>query len=148
KFIAMTPQWNFLDFLAAEGRKFPNFHLMMETRADDLILQGNTVAGVSATGPGGNMQLRAGLTIAADGRNSTLRDKSGLKVRNLGAPFDVLGFGLPVRDGDPADLIGKIRGGQLLVMIYRRDYWQCAYLIPKGGFDAIKADGLDQFRTR
>ena len=153
KFIAMTPQWNFLNFLAEEGKQFPNFHLMMETEAKDLIAQkngkeGDKIAGVLAKGPSGNLQIRAGLTIAADGRTSTLRDKSGLKVRDLGAPFDVLWFGLPVLPGDPADLIGKVRGGQLLVMIYRSDYWQCAYLIPKGGFDAIKADGLSKFRGR
>jgi 2-polyprenyl-6-methoxyphenol hydroxylase-like FAD-dependent oxidoreductase len=148
KFIAMMPQWDFLDFLSDKARKFPNFHLMMQTEAKDLIAQGDRIAGVLATGPNGNMQIRAGLTIAADGRTSTLRDKSGLKVRDLGAPFDVLWFRLPVLAGDPADLIGKVKSGQLLVMIYRGDYWQCAYLIPKGGFDAIKAEGLSKFRTR
>ena len=148
KFIAMMPQWDFLDFLSAEAKKFPHFHLMMQTEAKDLIAQGDRIAGVLATGPNGNIQIRAGLTIAADGRTSTLRDKSGLKVRDLGAPFDVLWFRLPVVAGDPADLIGQIRGGQLFVMIYRSDYWQCAYLIPKGGFDRLKADGLSRFRAR
>jgi 2-polyprenyl-6-methoxyphenol hydroxylase-like FAD-dependent oxidoreductase len=153
KFIAMTPQWHFLNFLAEEGRKFPHFHLLMQTEAKDLIAQkngkdGDRIAGLLATGPNGNVQIRAGLTIAADGRTSVLREKSGLKVRDLGAPFDVLWFSLPVLPGDPADLVGKVRGGQLLVMIYRRDYWQCAYLIPKGGFDTIKAEGLTKFRSR
>ena len=101
-----------------------------------------------ASGPGGNIQIKAGVTIAADGRHSALRDKSGLKVDDLGAPFDVLWLSLPVLPGDPADLIGKVRDGQLFVMIYRTDYWQCAYLIPKGGFDTIKADGLTKFRNR
>jgi 2-polyprenyl-6-methoxyphenol hydroxylase-like FAD-dependent oxidoreductase len=77
-----------------------------------------------------------------------LRDQSGLKSRDLGAPFDVLWLRLPVLPGDPVDLIGKIKGGQMFVMIYRTDYWQCAYLIPKGGFDAIKAEGLSKFRAR
>ena len=77
-----------------------------------------------------------------------MRDKSGLKVEDLGAPFDVLWLRLPVLPGDPADLIGKVKGGQMFVMIYRGDYWQCAYLIPKGGFDAIKAEGLSKFRAR
>ena len=148
KFIAMTPQWHFLNFLAEEGKKFPHFHLLMQTEAKDLIAQGDRIAGVLAAGPNGNVQVRAGVTIAADGRTSTLREKSRLKVRDLGAPFDVLWFSLPVLAGDPADLIGKIRGGQLLVMIYRSDYWQCAYLIPKGGFDTIKAEGLSKFRAR
>ncbi len=148
KFIALMPQWDFLDFLAAQGKKLPNFHLLMQTEAKDLIAQAGRICGVLATGPGGNMQIKAGLTIAADGRHSTLRDKSGLKVDDLGAPFDVLWLSLPVLPGDPADLIGKVKGGQLFVMIYRTDYWQCAYLIPKGGFEAIKADGLIRFRNR
>ena len=148
KFIALMPQWDFLDFLAAQGKKLPNFHLLMQTQAKDLIAQGERICGVLATGPGGNVQIKAGLTIAADGRHSTLRDKSGLKVDDLGAPFDVLWLSLPVLPGDPADLIGKVRDGQLFVMIYRTDYWQCAYLIPKGGFDTIKADGLTKFRNR
>ena len=148
KFIALMPQWDFLDFLADEAKAFPNFHLMMETEAKDLIAQGDRIAGVLATTPDGNVQIRAGLTIAADGRGSTLRAKSGLVVRDLGAPFDVLWLSLPFQDGDPVDLIGRIKSGQLFVMIYRADYWQCAYLIPKGGFDAIKAEGLMKFRAR
>jgi 2-polyprenyl-6-methoxyphenol hydroxylase-like FAD-dependent oxidoreductase len=159
KFIALMPQWDFLDFLAKEAKKLPNFHLLMQTEAKDLIAQGERICGVLATGPRSvgasqsdqervNIQIKAGLTIAADGRHSTLRDKSGLKVEDLGAPFDVLWLRLPVLPGDPADLIGKIRDGQLFVMIYRTDYWQCAYLIPKGGFDTIKADGLSKFRGR
>jgi len=148
KFIALMPQWDFLDFLAKEAGKLPNFHLLMQTEAKDLLAQGDRICGLLATGPNGNMQIKAALTIAADGRHSLLRDKSGLKVQDLGAPFDVLWLRLPVKPGDPADLIGKVRNGQLFVMIYRTDYWQCAYLIPKGGFDTIKAGGLSQFRAR
>ena len=148
RFIALMPQWDFLDFIAQQGRKLPNFHLLMQTEARDLILQGDQVCGVRAAGPGGDVEIKAGLTIAADGRHSILRDKSGLKIMDLGAPFDVLWLQLPVKPGDPADLIGKVRDGQLFVMIYRSDYWQCAYLIPKGGFDTIKADGLSKFRAR
>ena len=153
KFIALMPQWDFLDFLAQEAKKYPHFHLLMQTEAKDLIAQksgkeGERIAGVIATGPDGNVQIRAGLTIAADGRHSTLRDKSGLKVLDQGAPFDVLWLRLPVLPGDPADLIGKVKDGQLFVMIYRTEYWQCAYVIPKGGFDQIRAEGLTRFRTR
>ena len=148
KFIALMPQWDFLDFLAQQGRRLPNFHLLMRTEAKDLIMQDDQVCGVVAAGAHGNIQIKAGLTIAADGRDSILRSKSGLKVMNLGAPFDVLWLQLPVQPGDPADLIGRVRDGQLFVMIYRTDYWQCAYLIPKGGFDTIKAGGLSQFRAR
>jgi 2-polyprenyl-6-methoxyphenol hydroxylase-like FAD-dependent oxidoreductase len=165
KFIALMPQWNFLDFIAGEAKQFPHFHLLMETEAKDLLAQGDRIAGVVATGPGSvgdvdssvstsdktkkrHLQIRAGLTVAADGRHSTLRDKSGLKLDDLGAPFDVLWLSLPVEKGDPVDLVGRVQGGQLFVMIYRTDYWQCAYLIPKNGFDAIKAEGLSKFRAR
>ena len=148
KFIALLPQWDFLDFLAREAKKLPNFHLLMQTEAKDLTAQGERICGVLASGPNGNLQIKAGLTIAADGRHSILRDKSGLKVEDLGAPFDVLWLRLPVLPGDPVDLIGKVKGGQLFVMIYRADYWQCAYLIPKGGFDTIKQEGLPKFRAR
>jgi 2-polyprenyl-6-methoxyphenol hydroxylase-like FAD-dependent oxidoreductase len=148
KFIALMPQWDFLDFIAGEAKTFPNFHLRMETAARDLIVQNGTVVGVNATGANGDLEIRASLTVAADGRRSTLRDRSGLEVEDLGAPFDVLWLRLPVLPGDPVDLIGKVKNGQLFVMIYRTDYWQCAYLIPKDGFDIIKADGLTQFRER
>jgi 2-polyprenyl-6-methoxyphenol hydroxylase-like FAD-dependent oxidoreductase len=148
KFIALMPQWDFLDFIAGEARAFPNFHLLMETEAKDLLAQGERIAGLVATRENGHLQVRAGLTVAADGRHSTLRDKSGLKIQDLGAPFDVLWLRLPVEPTDPVDLRGKVKGGQLFVMIYRTDYWQCAYLIAKGGFDAIKADGLSKFRAR
>jgi 2-polyprenyl-6-methoxyphenol hydroxylase-like FAD-dependent oxidoreductase len=148
KFIAMMPQWDFLDFLAREGRKLPNFHLLMQTEAKDLIAQNGRIAGLVATGPGGHMQIRAGLTIAADGRHSTLRDKSGLTVEEIGAPFDVLWLRLPLEAGDPVDVIGRLQGGQMFVMLYRGDYWQCALVIPKGGNDAIRAEGLAKFRAR
>ncbi len=148
KFIALMPQWDFLDFIADEAKTYPNFHLLMQTQARDLIAQGDRIAGVLATGPNGNLQIRAGLTIGADGRHSILRDKSGLKLKDLGAPFDVLWLSLPHRAGDPVDLVGRIQGGVFFVMIYRGDYWQCAYGIPKGGHDAIRAEGITAFRGR
>ena len=153
KFIALMPQWDFLDFIAGEARKYPNFRLLMQTQARDLIALKDKngcdrIAGVLASGPGGNLQIRAGLTIGADGRHSILRDRSGLKVKDLGAPFDVLWLSLPHRTGDPVDLVGRIQGGAFFVMIYRGDYWQCAYGIPKGGHDAIKAEGITAFRAR
>ncbi|MES2472693.1 MAG: FAD-dependent monooxygenase [Pseudomonadota bacterium] len=128
KFIALMPQWDFLDFIADEAKTYPNFRLLMQTQARDLIAQkdkngGDRIAGVLATGPNGNIQIRAGLTIGADGRHSILRDKSGLKVKDLGAPFDVLWLSLPHRAGDPVDLVGRIQGGVFFVMIYRGDYW-------------------------
>ncbi len=148
KFIALMPQWDFLDFIAAQAKAFPNFHLMMQTEAKDLLIQNGRIAGVLAKTPDGNVDIRAGLTVAADGRTSILRDKSGLPRIELGAPFDVLWLSLPVKSGDPLGLQGRVKDGQLFVMIYRGDYWQCALLIPKGGFDPIKAEGLSRFRER
>ena len=148
KFIALMPQWDFLDFLAGEARAFPNFHLLMETEAKDLLIADGNVIGLAAAAKGGPLEIRAGLTVAADGRRSALRDRSGLAVEDLGAPFDVLWLRLPVKPGDPTDLVGRAKAGQVFVMIYRTDYWQCAFLIPKGGFDIIKADGLARFRGR
>ncbi|HEY4274246.1 MAG TPA: FAD-dependent oxidoreductase [Rhizomicrobium sp.] len=148
KFIALMPQWDFLAFLATEAKAFPNFHLMMETKAEGLRTEKSVVTGVTARNAQGAFAIKAGLTVAADGRGSTLRARSGLAVKDLGAPFDVLWLSLPVLPGDPADLIGRVKGGQLFVMIYRTDYWQCAYLIPKDGFDTIRADGLETFRER
>jgi len=148
KFIALMPQWDFLDFLAGRAMTLPNFHLLMRTEAADLIERNGRIVGVEARGDNGPLQIMADLTIAADGRHSILRQKSGLALTELGAPFDVLWLSLPVKPGDPADLIGKVKGGQIFVMIYRTDYWQCAYLIPKGGFATIQAAGLARFRAR
>ena len=148
KYVALMPQWDFLDFLAREGRKLPNFHLLMETEAKDLIAQGDKIVGVLAKGAAGNMQIRAGLTVAADGRHSTLRAKSGLPLKEIGAPFDVLWLRLPMQASDPVDVVGRIQGGQMFVMIPRGDYWQCALVIPKNGYDQIRTEGLSRFLVR
>lgn len=130
KFIALMPQWDFLNFLGDEAKAFPNFHLMMETEANDLIVESGTVAGVRVERQDGPVEIRAGLTVAADGRRSTLRARSGLAVKNLGAPFDVLWLRLPMHADDPRELVGRLKDGQLFAMIYRTQYWQCAFLIP------------------
>jgi 2-polyprenyl-6-methoxyphenol hydroxylase-like FAD-dependent oxidoreductase len=154
-FIALMPQWDFLNFIAEKARALPNFHLMMETEARDLIAQktgkeGERIAGLLAVRAGdkANLQIRAGLTVACDGRTSTLRAKSGLAVKELGAPFDVLWLRLPRKESDPEDLVGRVQQGGFFVMIPRSDYWQCAFVIPKGGFDAVKAAGINAFRAR
>jgi 2-polyprenyl-6-methoxyphenol hydroxylase-like FAD-dependent oxidoreductase len=148
KFLGLMPQWDFLDFIAADAKKFPHFHLMMQTEAKDLLAVGQRIAGVLARGPKGTMLIRAGLTIAADGRHSALRDKSALPRQEIGAPFDVLWLRLPVERGDPVDIVGRVMGGQFFVMLYRGDYWQCALGIPKGSFDEIKREGITGFRAR
>jgi 2-polyprenyl-6-methoxyphenol hydroxylase-like FAD-dependent oxidoreductase len=147
-FIAFIPQWDFLNFMAAEARAYPSFRLMMETEAVDLIREHGRVAGVLARSPSGGLELRADLVIAADGRHSTLRRAAGLAVKDLGAPMDVLWFRLPRGREEPEAVLGRIRAGAGLVMLDRGDYWQCAFIIRKGTADVVKAAGLEAFRDR
>ena len=146
RFLAFMPQWEFLDFLAAHGRRFPGFHLRTRAEAVALIEEGGRVAGVRATTPEGPLAVRADLVVAADGRHSTLRGLAALQSDVLGAPMDVLWLRLPRRADDPAATFGHAEAGRLFVMLNRGDYWQCAYVIPKGGFDEIQKTGLQRFR--
>jgi len=148
KFIAFMPQWDFLNFLAAHGKKLPCFRLMMHTEATDLLRDGERVAGVTAATPSGPIEIRADLVIGADGRHSRLRNATGLKVNDIGAPIDVLWLRLDRRPGDAHAVITRFADGQGLIMLDRGDYWQCALIIRKGTFDAVKATGLAAFRTR
>lgn len=146
KYIALMPQWDFLNFLADEGRRFPTFTLLMQAEATDLIEADGAVVGVRATNPDGPKEIRADLVIAADGRTSVLRARAGLDIEDLGAPMDVLWFRIPVAPGDVGDTMGRFGAGYILVMLFRGDYWQCAYVIPKGALADLKAAGLDVFR--
>ena len=146
KFIALMPQWDFLDFLAAHGRKYPAFDLRMRTEATGLIEGGGRVAGVRAKSPDGEIEIRADLTVGCDGRHSTLRERAGFAVEDIGAPMDILWFRVSRRDSDTAETFGHMEAGRMLVMLNRTDYWQCAYAIPKGGIDKVKAAGLEAFR--
>lgn len=146
KFVAFMPQWEFLDFLADEGARYPNFHLLMRTEATGLIEEAGRVTGVLAATPDGELTIRAGLVVAADGRRSVLRERSGLKVLDIGAPMDVLWMSIPRLPDDSDETFGRIDAGRMMVMINRDSYWQCAYVIPKGGLDRIKASGIEAFR--
>jgi 2-polyprenyl-6-methoxyphenol hydroxylase-like FAD-dependent oxidoreductase len=146
KCIAFMPQWDFLDFLAGQGRRYPTFRLIMQATATDLIEEGGRVAGVRATTPDGPLEIRAKLVIAADGRHSDLRAAAGLKVDNLGAPMDVLWFRLSRQAGDPDNTGGYIVAGHVFVTLNRGDYWQCAFVIPKGSVDALRAKGVAAVR--
>jgi 2-polyprenyl-6-methoxyphenol hydroxylase-like FAD-dependent oxidoreductase len=146
KFIALMPQWDFLNFLAEHARRLPGFHLLMQTEATGLLRDTNQVVGVTAHSPVSSLEIRARLVVATDGRHSTLRDAAGLRVIERGAPMDVLWLRLSRHAGDPAEIFGRIGAGQMLVTIDRGDYWQCAYLIAKGGYDAMRGRGLDAFR--
>jgi 2-polyprenyl-6-methoxyphenol hydroxylase-like FAD-dependent oxidoreductase len=140
------PQWDFLKFLADHGRSYPGFHLMMGAEAVGLLRDGTWIAGVSAKTANGTVDIRAGLTIAADGRHSTLRTQAGFQPIELAAPMDVLWMRLSRRAGDPPDTLGRLDAGRMMVTINRNDYWQCAYVIRKGGFDQVRAGGLEAFR--
>ncbi len=146
--IVFMPQWDFLDFLAAEGKRFAGFRLMMGTEATGLRRSGERVTGVTARTAAGEVDITADLVIAADGRHSTMRDAGGLQVQDIGAPMDVLWLRLARRPEDPHLGLGRFVDGQGLVMIDRGDYWQCALIIRKGTADAVKAEGLAAFRAR
>jgi 2-polyprenyl-6-methoxyphenol hydroxylase-like FAD-dependent oxidoreductase len=147
KFIALMPQWDFLNFLASRAKAFPTFHLAMNAEAVDVVYYGDHVAGVRVRTPEGERVVRADLVVAADGRTSTLRARARFAVEDLGAPIDVLWMRLSRREGDPGADFGNIGPGGMLVAIPRGDYYQCAFVIRKGGFDAVKAAGLPAFRA-
>lgn len=148
KYIALMPQWDFLNFLAKESARLPGFDLRMETEATGLLTNSGTVVGVrTRTADGQAGEVRAKLVIAADGRGSVLRREAGLEIVDAGAPMDALWFRLPAFPSDAAETMGRFGPGTLFVMLYRGDYWQCAYVIPKGEFETLKARGLDAFRA-
>ena len=146
QFIAIMPQWDFLDFLAGAAKAYPEFHLHMCAEAVDLIREGDRVAGVRAKTTEGDVDIHADLVVAADGRHSTLRERAGLEVEDLGAAMDVLWLRLPRQLGDANAALGRLLAGRMMVLIPRGDYFQCAYLVKKGGADAVKAGGLDAFK--
>jgi len=146
KFIALMPQWDFLDFLAQHAKTYPTFRLRMQAEVTDLIEEGGRVAGVRARTATGALEVRTDLVVGADGRHSTVREKAGLQIMDLGAPMDVLWMRLSQRPGDPKESMGRFDPGHVFVMIDRGDYWQCAFVIPKGGFDEVKRRGLEAFR--
>jgi len=147
KFLAFMPQWDFLDFLAAHGKRYPAFQLKMETVVTGLIEEGSQIRGLRAQSPDGPLEIRANLVVGADGRQSIVRQIAGLQVEDLGAPMDVLWMGVSKLPSDPHQVIGRFDRGMIMVMLDRGDYWQCGYVIPKGGFAEIQQKGLDQLRA-
>jgi len=147
KFIALMPQWDFLNFLADKSRRFPALKVMMSAQVTDLIENAGRVVGVKAATQDGPLEVRADLVVGCDGRTSTVRAASGLAVRDLGSPIDVLWFRLSKRAGDPGQVLGRLRTNTMIVTIDRTDYWQCAFVIGKGGIGRIHADGLEAFKA-
>jgi 2-polyprenyl-6-methoxyphenol hydroxylase-like FAD-dependent oxidoreductase len=145
-YIALMPQWDFLDFLADETHAYPGFELRMQNEAVDLIEVEGTIKGVRVTTPTGPTTIRASLTVAADGRGSLMRQRAGLKVKDLGAPMDVLWFRLSRHPNDPAQSMGRFEPGRVIVMLNRDTYWQIAFVIAKGDLPELRAAGLASFR--
>jgi 2-polyprenyl-6-methoxyphenol hydroxylase-like FAD-dependent oxidoreductase len=148
KYIALMPQWDFLNFLARHGKRYESFDLRMQAEATDLIEDGGRVVGLRAKTPDGALTIRASLVVGADGRHSTVREQAGLKGDDYGAPMDVLWFRLSRKGTDDTATFGHIEAGMMMVMLDRGDYWQCAYVIAKGGIEHVKAKGLDAFRQQ
>ncbi len=146
KFVALMPQWDFLNFVAESAQRYPGFHLRMESEAFDLIEDDGKIRGLRTKEKRGEIEIRADLTIAADGRHSEMRKRAGLEVMQLGAPIDVLWMRMSRKPSDPGQVLGRIDRGKFLVMLDRDEYWQCAFVISKGGLDALREKGLASFR--
>jgi len=147
KFIAFMPQWDFLNFLSGHAKRFPTFQLHMETEVVDLLIENGRVIGVRAKTPHGELEARADLVIGADGRHSIVQARAGFERREFGVPIDVLWMRISKKQDDPEQSFGFFQHGKLLVLLDRGDYWQCGFVIPKGGFDEIKARGLPEFQN-
>ncbi len=147
RFIAMMPQWDFLNFLAEQSARYPGFALRMKAEVIDLLEESDRVRGIRAKTPKGALEVRAELVIGADGRNSIVREKAGLKVKEFGAPMDVLWFRLSRSPGDPTVTMGRFDAGMIFIAINRGEYWQCGYVIPKGRFEEMRRQEFEIFRA-
>jgi 2-polyprenyl-6-methoxyphenol hydroxylase-like FAD-dependent oxidoreductase len=146
KFVALMPQWDFLNFLASEAAQYPSFKLRMGWEATDLIQNDGVTTGVLANTPDGPVEIPATLTVGCDGRQATSRQTAHLPLLEEGVPIDVLWFRLSRNEHDPENGLGYMNYGRFLVLINRLDYFQIAFLIPKDGFDKIKQQGLATFQ--
>ena len=147
KFIAFMPQWDFLNFLSMHAKQFPSFQLLMQHEVVDLMFDQQCVTGVRAKTPRGELEIRADLIIGADGRHSIVQACAGLERQDFGVPIDALWMRISKKQDDPQQSFGFFQQGKLLVLLDRGDYWQCGFVIPKGGFDQIKMRGLGQFQN-
>jgi 2-polyprenyl-6-methoxyphenol hydroxylase-like FAD-dependent oxidoreductase len=146
-FIAMMPQWHFLDFVADEARRYPHFTLKMEAEAFGLVREAGRVTGVRYRSGGEERELAASLVIASDGRRSVLREEAKLPLRSFGAPMDVFWFRIPKARAAENESTGVIVAGRIMALIDRGDYWQCAYVFAKGTADEVRSRGLERFRA-
>jgi 2-polyprenyl-6-methoxyphenol hydroxylase-like FAD-dependent oxidoreductase len=147
KFIAFMPQWDFLNFLSTRAKEFPSFQLLMQHEVVDLTFDQQRVTGVRVKTPRGELEIHADLVIGADGRHSVIQGRAGLERQDFGVAIDVLWMRISKRGNDPKQTLGFFQQGKLLVLLDRGDYWQCGFVIPKGGFDVIKTRGLQQLQN-
>src|SRR6266481_1536820 len=145
KFIAFMPQWDFLNFIVEHARAYPTFRLLMQAEVTDLMEDAGRITGVKVVTTEGPLKVWADLVVGADGRHSIVRERARLEVQELGAPIDVLWFRISRQPHDPSLALGRFVGGKIMVMLNRDDYWQCGFVISKGGFDTFKQRGLDLF---
>jgi 2-polyprenyl-6-methoxyphenol hydroxylase-like FAD-dependent oxidoreductase len=146
KFIALMPQWDFLNFISECTQRYSTFHLKMQSEVTDLIEENEAVVGARAKTPDGPLEIRAALTVGADGRHSVVRERANLEVLDLGAPMDVMWMRLSRRPEDRGQTFGHFDKGKIFILINRETYWQAAFVIPKGEADAVKRRGLELFR--
>ena len=146
KFLGLMPQWDFLNFIAEQARRYPSFHLRMEAEVTAIVEEAGKVLGVKAKTPEGELEVLADLTVGADGRHSVVRERAGFSMLNLGAPMDVLWMRMSRHPTDPDQTFGRFDSGRILVFLNREDYWQTAYVIPKGKADELRQQGLPAFR--
>jgi 2-polyprenyl-6-methoxyphenol hydroxylase-like FAD-dependent oxidoreductase len=146
RFMALMPQWDFLDFLAEQGRRYPTFHLRMQTEVTGLIGVNDRIVGIRGNTPAGGIEVRADLVVGADGRNSRVRHCSGLRVENVGASMDSLQFRIPRHADDPELFLYSDRG-KAMVTINRGTYWHCGFAVPKGAGEKMQAGGIEAFRA-
>jgi 2-polyprenyl-6-methoxyphenol hydroxylase-like FAD-dependent oxidoreductase len=147
RFIALMPQWDFLDFVASAARRYPTFRLEMQAEVTGLLEQDGRVLGVRAVMPHGPIEVHADLTVGADGRGSTVRRLADLPVVDLGSPIDVLWFRISRKPVDRPSALGRIDRGRIMVMLPRGDYWQCGFVIHKGGIEETRQRGIESFRS-
>ncbi len=145
-YIALIPQAHFLEFITAEAKRYPNFQLVMGARVEKLIEEDGYIHGVHYRGQDGWHEVRATLTVAADGRFSRVRKLAGFKPIQTAQAMDILWFRLPWKPGDSRESTGRLGSGHILVILNRADYWQMGYVIPKGGYQKLRSAGLPAFQ--
>ncbi len=146
RFIALMPQWDFLNFLTLEAARYPTFHLRMQSEVTGLIEEKKCVTGLNAISSGRPLSVRTNLVVGADGRHSVVRTQANLKVQDFGAPMDVLWFKLTRQSGDPKDPVARFDTGRVFIMLNRGEYWQCGFVISKGSLGQIRERGLPALR--